>query len=98
VLLQLASALGLSIGLTTDAHIRAEIARGLAGNPAYAELGTIAFARPVIRRNWLEGSNPSERWKWDVLFQDLPPVKGAVDPSSLPPPPGVIPLTPVRDK
>ena len=20
--------------------------------------------------------NPSERWKWDFMFQDLPPVKG----------------------
>jgi NADH-quinone oxidoreductase subunit G len=98
ILLQLANALSLKVGVTSDAEIRAEIARGLSGHGAYANLPTLAFARPVVRKNWLEGSNPSERWKWDVLFQDLPPVKGAVDPSSLPPPPGVIPLTPVRDK
>jgi predicted molibdopterin-dependent oxidoreductase YjgC len=97
ILLQLANALSLTVGVTTDAEIRAEIARGLSGNRAYANLPNLAFARPVVRKNWLEGSNPSERWKWDVLFQDLPPVKGTVDPSSLPPPPGVIPLTPVRE-
>ena len=30
------------------------------------------------------------------MFQDLPPVKGTVDPSSLPLPPGAIPLKPVK--
>jgi NADH-quinone oxidoreductase subunit G len=30
--------------------------------------------------------------KWDFMFQDLPPVKGTVDPSSLPTSPGMIPL------
>ena len=30
-------------------------------------------------RHWLQASNPSERWKWDFMFQDLPPVKGNVD-------------------
>jgi hypothetical protein len=29
----------------------------------------------VTARHWLQASNPSERWKWDVMFQDLPPVK-----------------------
>ena len=27
------------------------------------------------RSTWLQASNPSERWKWDFMFQDLPPVK-----------------------
>ena len=36
----------------------------------------MAFARPVSASNWLQASNPSERWKWDFLYQDLPPVKG----------------------
>ena len=31
---------------------------------------------PIPARNWLQASNPSERWKWDFMFQDLPPVKG----------------------
>jgi hypothetical protein len=24
----------------------------------------------------MQASNPSERWKWDFMYQDLPPVKG----------------------
>ena len=42
----------------------------------YAGLNGLQFARPVSARNWLQASNPSERWKWDFMFQDLPPVKG----------------------
>ena len=38
-------------------------------------LATITFARPVSARTWLQTSNPSERWKWDFMYQDLPPVK-----------------------
>ena len=30
--------------------------------------------------HWLQASNPSERWKWDFMFQDLPPVKFAGTP------------------
>ena len=36
----------------------------------------VPFTRPIPARNWLQASNPSERWKWDFLYQDLPPVKG----------------------
>jgi hypothetical protein len=57
----------------------------------YADGHTIAFARAVSAANWLQASNPSERWKWDFLYQDLPPVKGhnvqmegAVSPSFIP--------------
>jgi hypothetical protein len=35
----------------------------------------MTFARPTSASNWLQASNPSERWKWDALFQDLAPVK-----------------------
>jgi len=42
----------------------------------YAQADRLAFTRPVPARNWLQASNPSERWKWDFLYQDLPPVKG----------------------
>jgi hypothetical protein len=34
------------------------------------------FTRPVAASHWLQASNPSERWKWDFMYQDLPPVKG----------------------
>ena len=45
------------------------------GTP-YADADKLAFTRPVPARNWLQASNPSERWKWDFMYQDLPPVKG----------------------
>ncbi|HEX4346649.1 MAG TPA: molybdopterin-dependent oxidoreductase [Vicinamibacterales bacterium] len=56
----------------------------------------VTIGQLTSARNWLQGSNPSERWKWDFMFQDLPPVKGNVDPSSLPLPPGSIPLREVK--
>ena len=53
----------------------------------------------MAAQHWLQASNPSERWKWNSLFQDLPPVKGNVELSSLPAapmPPGAIPLREVK--
>ena len=60
--------------------------------PGSQGLTTLAFTRPLEARSWLQASNPSERWKWDFMYQDLPPVKGTVDPIALPLPPGAIPL------
>jgi hypothetical protein len=57
---------------------------------------TLTFGRPLSAKHWLQASNPSERWKWDFMFQDLPPVKGAVDPQALPLAPGTIPLREVK--
>jgi NADH-quinone oxidoreductase subunit G len=82
--------LGIALEHTFDyansAEVRADLARALAGNPRYEGLTALAFARPVGAKNWLQASNPSERWKWDVMFQDLPPVKfeGRPDPASMP--------------
>jgi hypothetical protein len=67
-----------------------------AGAESIQELPGLAFAKPMSASTWLEASNPSERWKWEFLYQDLPPVKGSVDLSSLPPPPGVIRLNEVK--
>jgi hypothetical protein len=52
----------------------------MAAKPAYAEISSLTFARPVTAQHWLQASNPSERWKWDFMFQDLPPVKFAGTP------------------
>jgi NADH-quinone oxidoreductase subunit G len=68
-------ALGAAISYPGSAEIRAHLATAMAGNPTYANLTTIAFARPVSAKTWMQASNPSERWKWDFMFQDLPPVK-----------------------
>jgi NADH-quinone oxidoreductase subunit G len=68
-------ALGAPVTYATSNEVRAELATAMRENPAYAGLASLEFARPVSARNWLEASNPSERWKWDFMFQDLPPVK-----------------------
>jgi NADH-quinone oxidoreductase subunit G len=82
------------VAIVTPERARNDIAALLVHLQAYRALKMLSFARPVAARTWLQASNPSERWKWDFLFQDLPPVKGTVDPNSLPPTPGpgIIPL------
>jgi NADH-quinone oxidoreductase subunit G len=84
----------LDVALATPDRARTDIAANLVHLQAYGALQMMSFARPVAARTWLQASNPSERWKWDFLFKDLPPVKGTVDPNSLPPTPGpgIIPL------
>ena len=77
VLVNVGLALGAALTYTSSAAVRGDLAGALSGNPRYAGLTTLAFARPVTARHWLQASNPSERWKWDFMFQDLPPVKFA---------------------
>jgi predicted molibdopterin-dependent oxidoreductase YjgC len=76
ILTSVAAALGLPYTYTTSQQVRDDVARHLAGNPAYADLTEQVFNRPVSAEHWLKASNPMERWKWDTMFQDLPPVKG----------------------
>ena len=75
IFLQVAAALGRELPFKTTDDIRNALAAELEHNTAYRELRTMPFARPVTAANWLQASNPSERWKWDYLFQDLAPVK-----------------------
>ena len=75
ILTNLARSLGLALGYQSGQDVRRAIGAAMPGSP-YAAADTLAFARPVPARNWLQASNPSERWKWDFMFQDLPPVKG----------------------
>jgi NADH-quinone oxidoreductase subunit G len=77
VFVNVALALGVPLSYTSGAAVRGDVAGALAGNERYAGLTSLAFARPVPARTWLQASNPSERWKWDFMFQDLPPVKFA---------------------
>ena len=76
ILTSVAAALGLPYTYTASQQVRADVARHLAGKPAYASLTEQVFNRPVSAEHWLKASNPMERWKWDTMFQDLPPVKG----------------------
>jgi NADH-quinone oxidoreductase subunit G len=91
VLVNVGIALGVEMPYTSAADVRADIAADMADRPEYASLPAVVFRRPVAARTWLQASNPSERWKWDFMFRDLPPVKfdGPVDPTSRP----IIPLT-----
>jgi NADH-quinone oxidoreductase subunit G len=75
VLVVLAAALGLPLQYENGGQVRRDIAAALAGKTGYDGIAGTSFARPQGARTWFQASNPSERWKWDFLFQDLPPVK-----------------------
>jgi anaerobic selenocysteine-containing dehydrogenase len=92
----LANGLGLSFSYQSDDDVRRDIAAQYADAAGLAGIAAMTFATPISARTWLQASNPSERWKWDFMYQDLPPVKGTVDPSSLPPSPMAIPLRVVK--
>jgi NADH-quinone oxidoreductase subunit G len=76
ILTSVGAALGLPFAYESAAAVRVDLAAALADEAAYATLGVQTFNRPVSAETWLQASNPSERWKWDVMYQDLPPVKG----------------------
>ena len=90
ILVNLGLALGVAFDYTSAAHVRADIVRRFAQQPELAALTSLRFGRAIPAKHWLDTSNPSERWKWDFMFQDLPPVKGELDLSSLPAAPGVV--------
>jgi anaerobic selenocysteine-containing dehydrogenase len=96
ILVNLGAALGVAFDYSSAAQVRTDIVTRVPGVPELAGLGALTFGAQMEARNWLQGSNPSERWKWDFMFQDLPPVKGNVDPSSLPLPPGAFALREVK--
>jgi hypothetical protein len=70
-----AVSLGVEMRYAASADIRADIAASMPDAPGYSTLNEIVFRHPLPARSWLQVSNPSERWKWDFLYQDVPPVK-----------------------
>jgi NADH-quinone oxidoreductase subunit G len=92
ILVDIGRALGVSFEYQSAAQVREAITGRFSTITELQGLSTLAFNKPLEARDWLQASNPSERWKWDFMYQDLPPVKGNVDPTSLPLPPGAIPL------
>jgi NADH-quinone oxidoreductase subunit G len=76
ILTSVAAALGLPYTYTASQQVRSDVAAHLSSRPEYATLTETVFNRPVSAEHWLKASNPMERWKWDTMFQDLPPVKG----------------------
>jgi NADH-quinone oxidoreductase subunit G len=79
ILMKLAPVFGTNVVYTSGVAVREAIATALAHLPEYGVLPAVTFARPVAARSWLQASNPSERWKWDFMFQDLPPIKFGED-------------------
>ena len=75
ILTNVAQLMGLSLPFQSSDDVRRAMAASMPGSP-YAVADNITFHGPMPAQNWLQASNPSERWKWDFLFQDLPPVKG----------------------
>ena len=93
---RVARVIGQELPYRTPADIRAAIAEMLGPDSAYGKLASIDFARPVPARHWLSQSNPSERWKWDFMFQEVNIQKwDGLTPTM--PQLNIIPLTPVQD-
>ncbi len=76
VLADVATAAGITTKFADARDVRAALGAAMAGVPAFAGIREIAFPKPLAARTWLQASNPSERWKWDHMFQDLAPIKG----------------------
>ena len=77
ILLKLAAAAGAGLTLKTVADVRKDLAATVGHVPGLAGIEAVSFAGLQTAKHWLQSSNPMERGKWDVLFNDLPPVKFA---------------------
>ena len=88
---------GLPLSYRTSGDIRRALAAAMPGTP-YAQAADVTFARAMPARSWLQASNPSERWKWDFMYQDLPPIKGHNVQMEDALPHGAVPLIPVGNK
>jgi len=96
ILVNVGIGLGVPFSYTTAAQVRSDIVARFPTMTELQGLPALAFSRPIDAQHWLQASNPSERWKWDFMYQDLPPLKGELDPSALPLPPGAIALKEVK--
>jgi NADH-quinone oxidoreductase subunit G len=95
ILVGVGRSLGLTLPYETSDDVRRAIAAAGPGTP-YANADQLVFSRAVSARNWLQASNPSERWKWDFMYQDLAPVKGYSYQMEAPAQQGIIPLKQVE--
>ena len=92
ILMDLSLILGHPLEQTTQEDLRAALAMAA---PEFNGIDQLTFGRPIGARHWLQASNPSERWKWDFMYQDAPPTKFAGEPYSTNFD-GVIPLKEVK--
>jgi NADH-quinone oxidoreductase subunit G len=97
ILANFGSLFGLTLSYRTSDDVRRALAAAMPGTP-YGQAADVTFARALPARSWLQASNPSERWKWDFMYQDLPPVKGHNVQMEGALPQGAVPLIPVGNK
>jgi NADH-quinone oxidoreductase subunit G len=98
ILTSVAASLGLPFTFKSSQDVRTALGAAMSGTAGYESLGTQGFSRPLTLQHWLQASNPMERWKWNVMFQDLPPVKGHNVQMEAAPQPAVIPLKLVTEE
>ncbi len=98
ILTSVAASLGLPFTYESSHDVRAAIGRVMSGAAGYARLVDQSFSRALTLQHWLQASNPMERWKWNVMFQDVPPVKGHNVQMEAAPQPAVIPLKLVTEE
>jgi NADH-quinone oxidoreductase subunit G len=98
IITSVAVALGLPFTYKSSQEVRAAITEALRGTTGYDALAGQTFNRPLPLDHWLLASNPMERWKWNVMFQDVPPVKGHNVQMEAAPQPTVIPLKLVTEE
>jgi NADH dehydrogenase/NADH:ubiquinone oxidoreductase subunit G len=84
ILMKLSPVFGETLSYASADAVRHAISEALHDVAGYANLPATRFSRPVSASTWLQTSNPSERWKWDFMFQDLPPIKFGEDFGPLP--------------
>jgi|EndMetStandDraft_4_1072995.scaffolds.fasta_scaffold01118_6 NADH-quinone oxidoreductase subunit G len=77
ILIKVANAAGAGLTMKGSADVRKDIAATVGNVPGLAGIEGVSFSGPTTAKHWLQSSNPMERSKWDVLFNDLPPVKFA---------------------
>ncbi|MQA29769.1 MAG: molybdopterin-dependent oxidoreductase [Luteitalea sp.] len=82
ILVNLGALLGVPFDYASGAQVRRGIAARFPGVDELNGLTSLSFAKPLAARHWLQESNPSERWKWDFMYQDLPPTKFSGEPFS----------------
>ncbi len=98
ILTSVGASFGLSFAYKSSAEVRSAVAGAMAATPGFEGIAGQVFKRPLPLKHWLQASNPMERWKWNAMFQDLPPVKGHNVQMESVPVPAVIPLKLVTDE
>jgi NADH dehydrogenase/NADH:ubiquinone oxidoreductase subunit G len=98
ILTSVGASFGLSFAYKSSQEVRAALAAATVGVAGLEGVDGQVFNRPLALKHWLQASNPMERWKWNTMFQDLPPVKGHNVQMETAPGPAVIPLKLVTDE